>query len=106
MKTSLFLQSEMKDPYKLYNEMLLNTPVLRDESNNLWVTYTYKNCETILTHSSMEIPGLNNKGLNEYALAIAERFARLRNVQEHEISKYVALQLFKKMQPVSLQDIL
>ncbi|MEP6712943.1 MAG: cytochrome P450 [Ferruginibacter sp.] len=107
MKTILFLQSEIKDPYKFYEEMLHEHPVYREEANRLWAIYSYEYCKAILNNPAADIPALNqnNKdGLNDYALLIAGQFARLSNDADHEIARAVAMLLFEKMKIISITE--
>src|SRR5450432_690135 len=84
MQSFMFLQSEVQDPYILYAQRLLESPVLWDDVNKLWVVHSYKNCEAILNNGSAQIPAINDPRLNEYASAIINRLARLSNPPHHE----------------------
>jgi cytochrome P450 len=106
MKSILFLQSEVQNPYKIYNEMLLTNPVYRDEVNNISAVYSYENCKSILTNPAALIPPLNNTGLNEHALAIAGKLVRFSNPPDHAVAKQTAMAIFQSMKPVSIQNIL
>jgi hypothetical protein len=59
--------------------MLSTSPVFWDEKNKLWAIYSYADCRRILTDPSAQIPALNNRNLNEYALLISGKLARLNN---------------------------
>ncbi|HKO81994.1 MAG TPA: hypothetical protein VJU78_16420 [Chitinophagaceae bacterium] len=79
MTTTLFLQSEVQEPYKVYETMLCENPVFWDSTNNIWAIYSYGNCKAILSDPAALIPpaNQNNKDdLNEYALGITDRLAR------------------------------
>jgi cytochrome P450 len=106
MKSAVFLQSDVNDPYDMYSEMLATSPVFWDDMNKLWVIYSYADCRRILTEPAAHIPVLNNKNLNEYALIISGNLVRLNNPPQHEMARRVAMQLFEKMKQVSLPDIL
>ncbi|MEP6513583.1 MAG: cytochrome P450 [Parafilimonas sp.] len=108
MPATLFLQSEIQDPYKLYETMLCENPVYWDDTNQLWAIYSYKSCKEILNNDSAYIPAINpnnNDGLNEYALLIAGQFVRLSNDVRHEIAREVAMLLFEKMKTVAINDL-
>ncbi len=55
MPATLFLQSEIQDPYKLYETMLCENPVYWDDTNQLWAIYSYKSCKEILNKDSAHI---------------------------------------------------
>src|SRR5258706_1136308 len=108
MASTLFLQSEVPDPYKLYETMLRENPVYWDSSNNLWAIYSYEGCKAILNNPLVHIPAANqnNKdGLNEYALLIKDKLARLGNGIQHEIARQTAMILFDKMNTISINHI-
>src|SRR5450432_3727001 len=108
MPATLFLQSDVQDPYALYNIMLEENPVYRDEANQLWAVYSYKSCVSVLTNKAAHIPtiNLNNKdGLNEYALLITNHLARLTNDTEHTIAREIAVLLFQKIKNISIAAI-
>jgi len=93
MINTLFLQSEVQDPYKLYEQMLYDCPVFWDGTNKLWAIYSYKNCKEILSDPTIQIPSINcsnTDGLNEYTLAITGKLARISNGPQHEIAKQTA----------------
>ncbi|MEO6870319.1 MAG: hypothetical protein ABI168_11775 [Ginsengibacter sp.] len=108
MSTTLFLQSDVQDPYKLYETMLSESPVYWDESNQLWAIYSHKNCKAILSSSSAHIPVINpnNKdGLNEYALLLTNQFVRLSNGIQHELARETAMLLLGKMNTVPVNEV-
>jgi cytochrome P450 len=109
MINTLFLQSEVQDPYELYREMLSENPVFWDATNELWAIYSYINCKEILSTSTPQIPSIKHSdtdGLNECALAITGKLARVSNGAQHEIAKQTALRLFQNMKAVSIARIL
>jgi cytochrome P450 len=103
--TTTFLQSEVKEPYKIYETMLSDNPIYWDNENNLWAIYSYANCKAILTNDMAHIPMVNKKGLNEYALSITEQLARLSNGIQHEIARQTAMFLFDKMSAISIIEL-
>ena len=109
MPPTLFFQSDIHDPYKLYGTMLRENPVYWDEHNKLWAVYSYKDCVSILCNSTAHIPAINvknNDRLGEYALLITDQLARLNNGSQHEIARQAAMLLAGKMKPVSINNIL
>jgi len=95
-----FLQSEIQDPYKIYETMLSDNPVYWDNENKLWAIYSYESCKAILSNSFAHIPAINpnNKdGLNEYALMMTSQFVRLSNGIQHELAREAAVLLLDKM---------
>jgi cytochrome P450 len=109
MIPTLFLQSEIQNPYELYETMLGKHPVYWDSANNLWAIYSYEDCKALLGNSLAHIPapGHNIKdGLNEYALVITGKLARLSNGVQHEMAKQVAMLLFDNMKATATGDII
>jgi cytochrome P450 len=109
MSTTLFLQSEVHNPYKLYETMLTENPVYWDSSNNLWAIYSYGGCKALLENPFAHIPATNNSnkdGLNEYALIITGKLARLRNGVQHETARHIAMLLFDNMKSIATNDII
>lgn len=108
MPPVLFLQSDVQNPYALYEIMLAENPVYWDEASQLWAVYAYQDCVSILLNNAALIPPINqnNKdGLNEYALIITNDLARLSNGMQHSIAREVALLLFQKIKMVSIDGI-
>jgi cytochrome P450 len=109
MPTTLFLQSEIKDPYKLYETMLVDSPVYWDETNRLWAIYSYEDCKSILNNDSAHIPEINpnNKdGLNEHALLMTGYFVRLSNGIHHKLARAATDLLFDSMKPVAINKLI
>ncbi|MEP6948026.1 MAG: cytochrome P450 [Ginsengibacter sp.] len=108
MPTTLFLQSEVQNPFKLYETMLRENPVYWDSSNGLWAIYSYAGCKKILSNPLAHIPATNagnRDGLNEYALLISGRLARLSNGVQHEMAKQTAQLLFGNMKSTITNNI-
>jgi len=106
MNSAIFLQSDVNNPYSIYSQKLSSTPVFWDDKNKLWAIYSYSGCRRILTDPYAQIPALNNRNLNEYALLISGKFARLNNPPQHHAARHVAMALFEKLKQVSLPGIL
>ncbi len=109
MSSTLFLQSEVADPYSLYKSMLHKNPVYWDEINQIWGIYSYQFCVEVLTNSNAEIPVINSnneQNLNQYALVIINNVTRLSNGIQHEISKKIATQLFSNLKEIDQNEII
>ncbi|MFV8326267.1 cytochrome P450 [Flavobacterium sp. ZS1P14] len=109
MTTSLFLQSEIKDPYRFYQTMHTQNPVYWDEKNQIWALYSYDACEIILKSSFAHIPEINSnneQGLNNCALQISNQLARLSNGIQHDIAREVAMLLFSNMNITDTSEIM
>lgn len=109
MPTSLLFQSDIKDPYSIYETMLDKHPIFWDEPNQIWAIYSYKYCSEILNSSNVNIPAVNpnnEQNLNENALRIVNHLSRLSNGIQHEIAKEIATQLFTNMKLIDTNQIL
>jgi len=109
MTSSLFLQSDITDPYSIYKSMLDENPVYWDETNKIWAIYSYEYCAEILKSSKVEIPLVNpnnEQELNESALEILSNLTRLSNGIQHEISKEIAMQLFSSIKSIDISEII
>jgi cytochrome P450 len=109
MSSSLFFQSDVKDPYSTYKLMLDKNPVYWDETNQIWAIYSYEYCVEILKSPQVEIPIVNpdnEQNLNESALQILNNLTRLSNGIQHEITREIALFLFSKIKPNSIDQII
>lgn len=108
MSSTLFLQSDVSDPYLIYKTMLESNPVYWDEANKIWGIYSYKDCISILKNPNAEIPIVNQNNeqeLNKYALDILNNLTRLSNGTQHEIAREIAMQLFSNMKTVDITQI-
>ena len=109
MPPTLFFQSEIKNPYLLYETMLKENPVYWDEGNKLWAIYSYTGCLSILNNPATHIPSINFNNrdeLNAVAILITHQLARLSNESQHTITRQAAMLLAGKMKPVSIADII
>jgi len=104
MHSSLFLQSEARDPFLYYQTMLEENPAYWDESCAHWVLYSYEFCRALLNNSRAGIPSIMNSfvGLNEYALAMSSKLVRLSNGVAHEVARQVVMILFNRMKEVRI----
>jgi cytochrome P450 len=106
MQRILFLQSDVQDPYFLYQEMLMDHPIYYDPATELWAVYTYDHCKALLNSPHAGIPAINRnniEGLNEYAIMLSGKLARINNGLQHQIARETAIILFnyKKDTPIS-----
>ncbi|MGE6356108.1 cytochrome P450 [Flavobacterium sp. NPDC079362] len=107
--TTLFFQSDVQDPYSIYQLMLDKNPIYWDEENKIWVIYSYESCIEILKNPDALIPviNLNNEQkLNEHALDILNNLARLSNEIQHTINREIANLLFSNLKSVDINTIL
>jgi len=104
--STLFLQSETKNPYLFYQKNIAENPVYWDEPNKIWTVYSYEYCLEILNHRNAHIPAVSENNLNEYALKISRNLARLSNGVHHEIARETATVLFSFMKSVGVYSIL
>lgn len=105
---TLFLPSEVHDPYAIYERMQRAYPVYWDSANRLWAVYTYEGCKTILGNAGALIPPAvqqNKEGLSECASQVIDRLARLSNGAQHEVARQTALLLFDHMKTIDIAGI-
>jgi len=109
MPSTLFLQSEVQDPYSLYTTMLNEHPIHWNEANQIWAIYSHKYCTEILNSPNVHIPVINQNNeqkLNEYALQIISQLSRLSNDIQHHIAKETAILLFSNMKSIFINEII
>lgn len=108
MQKTLFLQSEVRDPYLVYKQISTIDPIYWDEENKLWAIYSYADCKSILQNPYAAIPVIhhNNENMNEYALLMSGKFARFSNGLDHEIARYIVMQLFNNIKNIFLGDMI
>lgn len=105
--STLFLQSEIKNPYSFYQKMIEENPIYWDETNKIWAIYSYEFCAKILNNKNAQIPTfIPNENLNEYASVIIRNLARLSNDIQHEIARETAVVLFSYMKSVGINEIM
>lgn len=108
MPTTLFFQSDIKDPYAVYESMLDKHPIFWDKPNQIWAIYSHEHCTDILNNTNAIIPTINpdnEQNLNEYALKIVNHLSRLSNGIQHEIAKETATLLFANMKLIDTNQI-
>lgn len=109
MNTTLFLQSNVPDPYAIYKSMLEKNPVFWDENSKTWAVYSYEYCVEILKNPHALIPAINlnnEQKLNTYAVTILNNLVRLSNGISHEINREIACFLFSNMTSVNIDSII
>ncbi|MCV9930321.1 cytochrome P450 [Flavobacterium sp. LS1R49] len=109
MPSSLFLQSDIKNPYSIYKTMLDEHAIYWDETNKIWAIYSHEYCTEILNSTNVHIPIINRDNeqkLNEYSLKIINHLLRLSNGIQHEITKEIAMLLFSNMKSIDNNQII
>ncbi|MGS2740256.1 cytochrome P450 [Sinomicrobium sp. M5D2P17] len=104
-----FLQSEVENPFLLYERMRSKNPVYRDEINGVWAIYGYKNCLYVLENSRVKIPQSysgTEGSCSSYTRIIRENLARRSNLPQHQKRKEVVMYLVKLMEPVDIKEIM
>ncbi len=100
MENVLFLQSEMADPYTLYQHMQNTSPVYFGGRNNIWAIYSYEGCASVLQSSRALIPeadGICNF-LSIDAKEVVDNLARLINAPAHAPARRAATDLMSRWQ--------
>lgn len=109
MTSTLFLQSDVQDPYSIYQLILAKNPIYWDEDNKIWTIYSYKYCVEILKSPKAIIPVINpnnEQKLNKHALDILTNLTRLSNGIEHTINREIASLLFSNQKSVDIPALL
>lgn len=109
MSATLFLQSDVQDPYSIYQLMLAKNPIYWDEDNKIWAIYSYRHCIEILKNPKALIPVINpnnEQKLNKHALDILINLTRLSNGTEHTINREIASLLFSNLKFVDITALL
>ena len=109
MINTLFLQSEVADPYALYAEMRKHAPVCHDRENGIWAVYAHAACRQILESGMAHIPQQNPASLpsmNASSSTLADGFARLANPPRHAARRDAVMRLFASMRPVDAGRLL
>lgn len=109
MTNTLFLQSDIADPYALYAEMRANKPVCFDESNDVWAVYTYPSCKRVLESGSAHIPALAAASMplmNASSQTLTSHFARLANPPRHAEMRDAVMRLLACVQEVDAGQLL
>lgn len=105
--SSLFLQSEIENPYAFYQKMAEENPVYWDQTNKIWAVYSYEFCVAILKNENAHIPAFPpNSNLNPFVLKIITNLARLSDGIRHTIAKETAMVLFSNMKTIRIDAII
>lgn len=98
MENVLFLQSEVSDPYSLYEIMLHDRPVHYDPLNKLWAIYSFADCHSILNSSTAIIPKSKHLFSNESdeVKYIIHHLARLSNPPIHTAARKATASLMMR----------
>jgi cytochrome P450 len=113
MTTTLFLHSQVADPYPIYHRRLAESPVYWDADHQLWAIYSYRHCQSVLTDPAALIPTLPDAGhldgdriLPDNILAIRNNLVRLSNPPDHDVARQITAGLFRQMCPVPIAPLL
>ena len=105
--SSLFLQSEIENPYAFYQKMAEENPVYWDQTNKIFAVYSYEFCVAILKNENAHIPAFPpNSNLNPFVLKIITNLARLSDGIRHTIAKETAMVLFSNMKTIGIDAII
>jgi cytochrome P450 len=109
MTNTLFLQSNVANPYALYAEMRAHHPVYFDEGNGVWAVYTHALCKRVLETRSAHIPRqaeASRKWMNASSQTLTAHFARLSNPPHHAAMREAAMRLLDCMREVDAGQLL
>ncbi|RJG07447.1 cytochrome P450 [Noviherbaspirillum cavernae] len=109
MTHTLFLQSEVQDPYAIYAEMLATQPVFRDERNGILALYAYDACKRVLDSTRADIPRPGNTmahPMSARAATLADNLVRLANPPLHASLRQAAMHLYQALTPVDAGALL
>ncbi|MBV4355765.1 cytochrome P450 [Pinibacter aurantiacus] len=106
MVNTLQPQSQLADPYSLYEECLLHHPVYWDDANKIWAVYSYEHCLKILSDKNAQIPPVKHFSIDATIDTISVNLVRLSNPPNHQALKAVAFFLFDKLKNVQIPEIL
>lgn len=109
MENTLFLQSDVADPYALYAGMRARRPVHFDERNGIWAVYSHAHCKRVLESATAHIPAQHPASLSamsEAAQTLVTHFARLANPPRHAEMREAAMRLLGCMQRVDVAQLL
>lgn len=108
MENTLFLQSEVKDPYEIYSRMLVDHPLYYDRTNNIWAVYSYDDCIAVLSNSMAYIPkgtGAFTSESDETKIII-ENLARLNNPPHHALARKASSDLLSSWRFVDSANLI
>lgn len=111
MENVLFLQSEVVNPYAVYDDMLARHRVYFDRDNNIRAVYGYRECLAVLQSEAAHIPPIHpSPGLSERVITMLQALPRLNNPPVHTALRQVSLDLMQRLHatdtPSLLHDLL
>jgi len=109
MANTLFLQSDVADPYAFYAEMRAKAPVFHDTENGIWAVYSHAACKRILESEAARIPPQNPAALplmRPASVTLVDGFARLANPPQHAARRDAVTRLFACMRSVDAGQLL
>lgn len=104
MQPVLFAQSTVNNPFEMYAKRGQESPVYRDDDQQVWGIYSYEHCLQLLMSSDAHIPSLPvlpAGTLNDYVLTIIEHHTRLSNGTAHTSVREIAMRLYAAKHPTA-----
>lgn len=104
MQPVLFPQSTVNDPFEIYAKRRQESPVYRDDDQQVWGIYSYEHCLQLLTGNDTHIPSLPvlpAGTFNDYVLAFMDYHTRLSNGSLHASTRAIAMRLYAARKPHS-----
>lgn len=105
MDNTLFLQSEVADPYTLYAAQSVLQPIRWDAGNGIWAVYSHAACREVLSSDVFAIPPASREGLCPSADILLRNLVRLSNPPQHAALREIALRLHRRMQHVKVAPL-
>lgn len=106
MEDILFLQSEKKDPFGFYKQMLNQNPIYYDQKNRIWGVYSAKACREILNNSAAVIPPVTiHPDASQRIRFILHHLPRLTNKPGHEFLRSVSSRLMQSLMPSEIPSL-
>lgn len=109
MDSTLFLQSEVADPYAIYAARLAQGALAWDEMNGLWAVYSHAACRELLGNPAACIPAhppASLQALHARAATLQRNLTRLSNPPEHALRREAAMRLHAHLRPVDIGQVL
>ncbi|WP_334190876.1 cytochrome P450 [Noviherbaspirillum sp.] len=109
MTDTLFLQSDVPDPFGVYAHKLARHPVHRDEGSRLWAVYSHAACKALLQSDAAHIPpqpAAMLETMNPHTALLAAKLARLANPPMHAAARQAAMRLVESMHAVDVAALL
>lgn len=108
MENILFLQSDVEDPYKIYEEKLAQSAIYYDNNNRIWGIYRFNDCQRLLTDRHTSVPTVSNQNnlASEKIRTLVNGLARLGNPPSHSVKRNIALRLMQACTPADLPHLL